>query len=150
MTGSIVLVMNVCFDSLLPTAHPVICCDCHCAYCEAPAEEAEVSPPTAQFGVMAVSSQLKVRQAPQKCCWPSVGSCSACSEISLQTRYRLFCTSGPKPNLKCCCDAITFVWSSLPSKTDLMNETVAHYSHDTHSSRCRYLFFLSENQYAGA
>ena len=113
MTGSIVLLMNVCFDSFLPTSYPVICCDCHCVYCEAPAVEAGVSSPIAQIWVTAVSSQLKVRRTPQRCCRPAAGRHSPCSETSLQTRHRLFCTSGPKLNLKHCWDAIAFVWSSF-------------------------------------
>lgn len=150
MTGSIVLLMNVCFESFLPTSYPVICCDCHCVYCEAPADEAGVSSPIAQFWVTALSSQLKVRGAPQKCCRPAVGSHSPCSEPSLQTRHRLFCTSGPRLNLELSWDTNTFVCSNFKSKTGRRTETVAHYNHDTHAARSRYLFFLSENQHAGA
>lgn len=48
MTGSIVLLMNVCFDSFLPTSYPLICCDCHCVHCEAAADGAGGSSPVEQ------------------------------------------------------------------------------------------------------
>lgn len=49
MTGSIVCLMNVYFDTFLPTSYLVIYCDCQCIYCEAPADESVVSSPIAQI-----------------------------------------------------------------------------------------------------
>lgn len=92
MTASIVWLMNACFDTFLPTFYLVIYCDCWCIYCEAPADKAVVSSPTAQIWVMPVSSQLKVRWAPQKCLLQEATTSGP--KPSFQTRHRLFCASG--------------------------------------------------------